>query len=377
MNDRRTRRIRSTLLACAAALAPLSALALGIRIPDQDAAATARGEAFAATADNPSAIYYNPAGITQLDGQNIRLGFYGIDLGSHFKNGATSADTIEKVQAVPQLFYTAQPKSCPVTFGLGVYSPYGLALAWPKSTPFSPFILSEGKITYITVNPVVAFKPLPTLSIAAGPTINYAEAWLRGAALAFRGDDTAVGFNAGILWQPSEKHSFGLSYRHSTTMNFDGHVTFPPSLHATSSGFNLPRNVVIGYSFRPTPDWNLEVDADWTDWDTLNTVSLKSAAPAVNLPFNWHSSWYYEFGVTRQLPHGWSASAGYIYSENSVPDASFNPVVPDSDRHIFSLGVGRKAGLWAWNFAYQVSWGPSRTINNPPPGKPINGSYEF
>ena len=94
MNDRRTRRIRSTLLACAAALAPLSALALGIRIPDQDAAATARGEAFAATADNPSAIYYNPAGITQLDGQNIRLGFYGMDLGSHFKNGATSADTI-------------------------------------------------------------------------------------------------------------------------------------------------------------------------------------------------------------------------------------------------------------------------------------------
>src|SRR5687768_12191734 len=45
---------------------PASSFALGIRIADQDARATARGNAFTATADNPSAIYYNPAGITQL-----------------------------------------------------------------------------------------------------------------------------------------------------------------------------------------------------------------------------------------------------------------------------------------------------------------------
>ena len=40
------------------------AAANGLRLSDQDAFATARGEAFVATADNPSAIYYNPAGIT-------------------------------------------------------------------------------------------------------------------------------------------------------------------------------------------------------------------------------------------------------------------------------------------------------------------------
>ena len=50
----------------------------GFRLPDQDAFATARGEAFVATADNPSAIYYNPAGITQVEGNNLRVGLYGI-----------------------------------------------------------------------------------------------------------------------------------------------------------------------------------------------------------------------------------------------------------------------------------------------------------
>src|SRR6266581_988687 len=50
----------------------------GFGLPDQDAFATARGEAFVATADNPSAIYYNPAGITQLTNSNFRGGVYGV-----------------------------------------------------------------------------------------------------------------------------------------------------------------------------------------------------------------------------------------------------------------------------------------------------------
>ncbi len=54
---------------------PAGSFALGFRVFDQDAFATARGDAFVATADNPSAVYYNPAGITQLKGHNVRGAF--------------------------------------------------------------------------------------------------------------------------------------------------------------------------------------------------------------------------------------------------------------------------------------------------------------
>src|SRR5215475_13415471 len=53
---------------------PSRVLGVGSRIPNQDAEAIGRGNAFAATADNPSALYYNPAGITQLEGNNVQLG---------------------------------------------------------------------------------------------------------------------------------------------------------------------------------------------------------------------------------------------------------------------------------------------------------------
>src|SRR3984957_8965711 len=99
----------------------------GFALPDQDAFATARGEAFVATADNPSAIYYNPAGITQLKGNNIRGGIYGIYLNPSFSptNGASNNGktyhSSDKLAAVPQIFYTYTPHDSPLSFGLGVY----------------------------------------------------------------------------------------------------------------------------------------------------------------------------------------------------------------------------------------------------------------
>src|SRR5271169_4226527 len=79
------------LIAAALCGLPLTLSANGFRLADQDAFATARGEAFVATADNPSAIYYNPAGITQLQGGNLRSGIYGIYLDpSYHPPGSTT-----------------------------------------------------------------------------------------------------------------------------------------------------------------------------------------------------------------------------------------------------------------------------------------------
>lgn len=361
---------------------PTNTFALGIRLPDQDAFATARGEAFVATADNPSAVYYNPAGISQLSGVNARVGGYGILIRDRFENGSTSVSTKEKLQGIPQLFVTAELPHTPLTLGLGLYSPYGLALEWRENAPFltSPTIPKKGQIEYLTINPVLAWKPHKTLSISAGPTLNHAESELRftpfGAPnnVRFRGRDEDIGFNAGILWQPLKKHSFGVSYRSQTTMDFTGHAdTFIPSAlpgpvngEPANASFAFPQNIAFGYSFRPNKKWNLEVNADWTDWSRLNTVTLNQSVlhQSTPLPLNWHSSWFYEFGATRYFKHGWHLSGGYIYSENSVPNSMFNPIIPDSDRQIFSVGVGRKYKHISWDATYQLSYGPERSVDD-------------
>lgn len=373
-------------------ISPITGFSLGIRIPDQDAFATGRGEAFVATADNPSAIYYNPAGITQLDGDNVRGGVYGIYLNDHFNGDGTSFNTRDSIQAVPQLYYTHAFQDVPLSLGLGLYSPYGLSIKWPDDTPFANgvggvFYPYYASLQYITLNPVIAYKILPSLSIAAGPTLNFGNLGLEeqvpgggGSTTTFKfnGDGFAPGANVGILWQPFQQWSFGASYRSESRMTFTGHSDFNiPGLESgsTSASANVPfpQNVIGGVSFRPTPKWNIEFDADWTDWHAFKNLTV-SATPALlggapdTLPFDWESSFFYEFGVTYYFCDDWHASAGYNYSENSVPDAHFSPVVPDSDRHTWSLGIGSKIKNFSWDATYQIAWGPPRTVNLPGTG---------
>lgn len=374
---------------------PGSAVASGFRLPDQDAFATARGEAFAATADNPSAIYYNPAGITQLSGHQVRGGVYGLKLDITYESPeGKEFENKKDLHAVPQLFYTYTAETLPLSFGLGIYSPYGLSSEWPEDAGFRT-IATRGRLTYFTVNPVVAWKVSSEVSVAAGLTVNYADLDLRqglaaptggyGDTYQFQGDGAAVGFNAGLLWKPSTQVQFGLTYRSATTVDFQGTTdVISPQFNShqdASAEFKFPQSIVFGVSWRPTPAWNLEFNLDWTDWNRLDTVNIyQSPMPDGQLILNWESSFYYEFGVTRYLNHGWSVSAGYIFNENSVPDANYQPLVADQNRHFLSLGAGYQGQHFGIDLAYQFGYGPTRTVEGSLPsqiGQSADGKYSF
>jgi long-chain fatty acid transport protein len=380
-----------------ATVLPTHLFAIGIQVPDQDAFATARGGAFVATADNPSAIYYNPAGISQLDGINASAGFYGIFLNSHYQNGSDSVNTRQKLLAIPQLFLTARLPETPVTVGLGVYAPFGLGLEWPDNAPFlaSPNVPKKAQIEFITINPVMAWKPLKTLSISAGPTFNFVETEFifrpfgsPANTLRFRGRDDDTGFNAGVLWQPLKQHSFGVSYHSETTMKLVGHsetqIQVPPLLPAPfteSAGVRIsfPQSVRFGYSYRPTEQWNFELNADWTDWSVVKTFALnKSVTGLQTVPLEWRSSWFYELGTTRYLKSGWRVSGGYTFARSSVPTSTFNPIVPDSDRHVFAIGVGRTYKCFSWDATYQFDYGPEQSVSGQTGfNSGINGQYTW
>jgi long-chain fatty acid transport protein len=381
------------LLAFLAALvlgAASSTFGLGSRIPNQDAYAIARGNAFVATADDPAAIYYNPAGITQLEGQHVQAGaLIYVDVKETYESPA-GVRTYNDPQtiAAPQLHYTYSFKEAPVSLGLGVYSPFGLGMKWPDDAPFRTAGI-EAKLEYLTINPVVAWKPFSQLSIAAGPTISVTHVNLRQgvplppflppAELQFKGDGSTYGFDAGILWQPHAKWSFGVKYMSTASADYDGTVKYdpqapylPPDMD-TKTHIKFPQFIVGGVSFRPTRDWNIEFDVDWTDWHRVKDVVIDGVGTT---PLNWQSSFFYYFGVTRQLPKGYYISAGYFFSENSTSDQNYTPLVPDTDIHVGSLGVGRRGEHWDWALAGQLFYGPFHEVSgaaNPT----VDGSYKL
>ena len=365
------------------------ARAVGYRLPNQDPEAIARGNAFVATADNPSAIYYNPAGITQLDGQNIRAGLYLISAGIDYESTAgdkASADSA--FQAVPQFFYAVSPKDFPLSFGLGVYAPYGLSLDWGQHSPLET-MAQNGKLLYLCFNPVVAWEIHPRFSIGIGPTINYSKATLERAIglmpndqFKIEGDGMAYGFNLGVRWQPHDQWAVGVNYRSETKIEYKGTsytTPSPPYPESTSTRATIvfPQFVVFGVSFRPTEDWNLEINLDWTDWDAVDTIVFKGTAFGNQvLPLHYQSSWMYEFGVTRQLGKGYFGSLGFFYSGNSSPDKNFTPMIPDSDLYLGCVGVGHKGTRWDWAAAYQFGYNPGRDVTNDQANPLADGTYE-
>jgi len=378
----------------------------GFRLPDQDAFATARGEAFVATADNPSAIFYNPAGITQLEGGNVRGGLYGIYLDPTYQpaGGSHTYDTRDRLHAIPQLFYTYSlaNQDWPFSFGLGVYSPYGLSEKWPQDTGFRASAI-EASLKYYTINPVIAYKLPWNISVAAGLMVNYASVNLEQGLspfpnndlFQFKGDAWAVGYNFGLMWQPLKQISLGANFRSATRMDFSGntYAQYGPSPVYTSAAnldYPFPLQFSTGISYRPTEKWNYEFDAEYTDWSDLGNLTIHQATPnivplsGIPVAFDWQASWYYEFGATRYFDNGWHVSAGYIFNENSVPNATYTPVVTDMDKHFFSLGTGYKGRHFSFDVAYQLGYGPDHTVTGsatplgfPAGYHPADGTYSF
>ena len=380
---------KALTIAVLGCIVPAIGVAAGIRVYDHDAFAAARGDAFVATADNPSAIYYNPAGLTQLEGHNARAAVNLLNVRAGYENRAfRDVNTSDDLEIVPGFFYTYSPNDCSVSFGAGYYLPFSLSTEWPENSPFRTTIV-RGDVQYHTLNGVVAWQPTETLSIAAGPTFNYASIDLRrgylrgGDEFKFTGDDYDLGFSAGVLWKPVERHAFGVSYRSPTTMKLEGESRLLPASYGVgiqdaSMRLPLPQVIIAGYSFRPTPHWNLEVDVDWTDWERVNAPVLKQPSGNTALPLHWESSWAIEAGVTRYFDNGLHVSGGYVYIENSTPNQSFNPLVPDQDLHVFSVGFGGKYQHVTWDLTYQYTWSAGRGVNGSvydSPASHVDGHY--
>jgi long-chain fatty acid transport protein len=213
----------------------------------------------------------------------------------------------------------------------------------------------------------------------------------------FSGDGWDVGVNMGLLWRPVENISFGITFRSATQLDFEGKTEFEqqPIIQPYNSQaeveFKFPWTTAFGVSYRPTPKWNLEINADYTEWSSLDTVVIhqnETRFPVrqdIPVTLKWEGSWIWSAGATRYLDDGWRLSAGYVFNESSVPDDFYSPLAADLDRHFFTIGIGRKGRRFDFDVAYQFGYGAEHTvIGSTPPSQPglfsgqrADGTYDF
>lgn len=357
----------------------------GFYLPNQDAYATARGNAFVATADRASAVHYNPGGLVQMDERSLQAGVYGIQLRNTASTAVGNSSAENKWQLAPHVYY-AHPIRDGLVLGFGLNSPFGLGTDWGNgdNTGFRT-VANESILRMLAFTTAIAYRINDELSVGVGVSANYLDAELQqglgfvaGDFLRFEGDGVSVSGSVGMLWQPHEKHSFGATVALETRTKLEGDTksNLDPTVVPTGAAdlnFLTPMRAAVGYSYRPNSRWNIEANIEWLDWESLNTLTLNSPTGPTPIPFEWESSFIYVIGASYSIGSGYIVSAGYDYNESSQPDMFFNPGVADANRHWFNVGVGRELEDWNWHFAYQFGYS-NRDVTGSVIG--TNGTYE-
>lgn len=260
--------------------------------------------------------------------------------------------------------------------GLGVTAPFGLNIRYPNDGPFSSAVTSA-QLPLIDIKPTIAVKLTDQLSLGVGADIYTFASFLGegqfeqrfnnpgvpgipvGTPLEVNGNDTAAGFNVSLLYTPYRNAegkplvNVGLVYRSQATLHLDGQfLANGASVADARSTLVLPQVYSAGVAIwpvrQPDREWKLELDVDYLGWKSLRNLDVHlSNGATLPFPQNWRNSYMVMLGTEyrwlrlERMPH-WEVAArgGYTRSQSPIPDATFNPTVPESDFNGVAAGLG-------------------------------------
>jgi long-chain fatty acid transport protein len=383
------------------ALAAYSGVAASAGFQLQEQNASGLGNAYAgqaASAQDASTIFFNPAGMTFLPGRNVVGAVNFVKPSVDFTNtGSTRASPLLPLgdnggdagdwAAIPNLYYSWQIN--PQLFvGLGVNVPFGLKTEYDP-TWVGRFHAITSEFKTINFNPSVALKLSDALSVGVGVNFQRADAKLSNAVnfgalgegtATVKGHDTAWGWNAGIMYSVTPDTRIGAAYRSSMGYKIDANVTFanrPAVLGgvlpdgAVTADVTLPATASLSLFHRLTPQWDLLADVSWTDWSTLGVLNIvrDNGRLLSTTPLHWKDSWRVSAGANYHYNSAWTFRMGAAYDQTPINETDRTPRVPDNDRTWLAVGAqyrfSKQLALDA-GYAYIFVKDSSTNLCNPP-----------
>ncbi|MFA6434544.1 MAG: outer membrane protein transport protein [Elusimicrobiales bacterium] len=378
----------SLVLILAAVMALGSNLnAAGFRLSEQDAKAAGMGNAFTAVADNASAVWYNPAAITNLEGTNLSLGSVMVAPSMEHKNtdaNGAAADKIKNKLHIPPHFYATHKMNDHWSLGLGVNAPFGLATEWNKTDATTRIVATKSEIEAIYTNMNGAYKLNDKLSFGLGLAWVNLDAEMNkkiemlgnNVEQKLTGNGTGWGYNAAAFYKYTDKLQFGANFRSKVKVDVDGKIKLPTTgVLATlaadgdaTTSITLPDLFQLGAAYKYSDKWLFSAEADYTDWTTYRKLVIDYDTTAgvakQSIDYkNWKSVWAFRAGTEYKYSDAWKFRGGAFYDLNPVKEKYFETRVPDSDRVGLSVGAGYTKGSITVDASYMYIMFLKRTVS--------------
>ncbi|MNJ16448.1 putative outer membrane protein precursor [compost metagenome] len=393
-----------TSLSLAVTLASTQLFASGFALNEQSVSGMGTGFAGrSSSADDASTVFGNPAGMSRLKREQITVGAAAViaksDIsGGGFPGGSTDGDMVPFV-GVPMGFYV-KPIDEHWSVGFGIYAPFGLVTEYEDEAA-SRYWGKKSYVEVITFQPTVSYAFNDKVSIGFGPTINKIKGELSSNTInpftpgsndgevKIKGDDTAVGYNIGVLVQATDKTRLGLTYHSMVDYKLEGNTKVNNALIGPFSGskfdaelkIKTPESVDFSVTHELDDQWTLYAGSTWTRWSRLEAITVNNEVPAplagqfgtISEEQNWHDTWAHAVGASYKLNKEWVLRTGFTVDQSPTNNHDRSPRIPTGDRKVFSLGAG-----WSPNddmtidLAYSYLWEEDTKVNL---SSPTKGSY--
>lgn len=365
----------AALVLTGVAAATSTALAAGFQLTEQSSLGLGRAYAGAGiVGDDLSAVHYNPAGMTLLEGTRFQAGTTWIALNADYngKDGSSENGRL-KGQMIPAGYVTHQVND-KIWLGFAMTVPFGMGTEYDKGWAENQRG-TDAKIYTFDMNPNIAWKVSEFLSVGAGVSVQYAKAKL-GMGLeqeAFgqyayvghgkiEGDSWDWGFNLGVMISPTDKLRFGLAYRSSIEHDAEGDFTFSNGqgdlaivngyVFNMTTSIETPDTVMLTSTWETTDKLRLSGLIRWANWSDFDELKIKNTVPGrvdsmtqgafreKTVINEWQDTWLFSVGADYRINDAFTVRGGLAYETSPVDDQSTRmAVIPDTDRVWFSLGA--------------------------------------
>jgi long-chain fatty acid transport protein len=361
-----------------------AASASGFALIEQSASGL--GNAFAggsAIAEDASTVFFNPAGMSRIDGKQIAVGVHAITPSAKYTSasGVPSGGDAGGTAYVPNIYYVMELKPG-LKAGIGLNVPFGLETNYPLGWAGQSQAI-KSKLEAINLNPSLSYQVNEALSVGfgvdyqhiSGELSNYGGAVLGTSVV--KGTDNAWGYNLGALYNVDEKTRLGVAYRSAISYKLSGTVTtsLPFANGPVTLDVKLPDSWSLSAVHKMNDTYEVMADISRTNWSTFKQVNVvNSAGTSIsNTIENWKDTMRYSVGATHHYNEQWSARAGLAYDEAPVKDEFRTARIPDNNRTWLALGGQYKLNKdSAVDFGYAHLFVKNSTINS----GPLVGSYK-
>lgn len=377
--------------------------------PQHGARAATMGNAFVAIADDATAVFHNPAGMTQIEegegSYNLNLFFPDFTY-TREANGQTYPKETQELKVMSPFYLGyVQPfkKYDDFYSGFALYDSWGGLPKWDK-TASSRYILKHMYLIILHGTYAVGYKAADWFSVGGGLSLIYCwmeqhksldfqdlagkeaeEDYWNEMDILLSGDTWDFGWNVGFLLHPGDDFSIGLTYTSEVALDADVTLksTTPFLLSALMEEMvldadltlMLPQNVRLGCAYQITDDLKAAIDVTWVNWDVAKDTDVIfpegeffiQGRDSIPIPRNWQDSFTYSIGFEYKTDwwEGASFRCGYTFDEWAIPEETMMTDNPDADKHMIGFGSSYQYNdKTIIDFGYEIRLYEDRHVTN-------------